>query len=622
MKLKNYIFSHIVAILLLPTVISAQEVAMNEDGSNPAQSAILDISSTDKGFLMPRMTSDEIASIDSPANGLIVYSTTDEKFYAYVLSEDIWKEIAYGAPPAWACGDALVDSRDSQSYTTVQIGTQCWMAENLNVGTRIDGSGNQTDNNTIEKYCYDDNTSNCDTYGGLYQWDEMMQYVTTESTQGICPTGWYLPSDTEWKTTEMFLGMSQAQADQTGYRGTDEGGKLKEAGTSHWNSPNSGATNSSGFTVLPAGMSSLGPFQNLGTIAELWVSNEAGTFAYMRALSNVETKIYRAWGTIKSAGYSVRCLRDSQAPEQASNPSPADASTDQAVNSTLSWTCSDPQSDPLTYDVYFGETNPPALVASEQSATTYDPSILNYSTTYYWKIVSHDDQSNSTEGVVWSFTIPAPPWACGDALVDSRDGQSYTTVQIGTQCWMDENLNVGTRIDGSGNQTDNSTIEKYCYDDNTSNCDVYGGLYQWDEMMEYSTTEGAQGICSTGWHLPTDDEYKTLEIHLGMTQSQADATGFRGTNEGSKLAGNEVLWIDGNLDSNPEFSISGFKGLPGGNRHQSGIFINSPLGSFFWTSNENGSNAWERYLYYTDSQVYRESFRSKDHGFSVRCVQN
>ncbi len=84
-------------------------------------------------------------------------------------------------------------------------------------------------NGIIEKYCYDDNTSNCDTYGGLYQWEEMMQYVTTPGAQGICPDGWHLPTDEEFKTMEMALGMSQSEADNTGWRGTDEGSKLKEA---------------------------------------------------------------------------------------------------------------------------------------------------------------------------------------------------------------------------------------------------------------------------------------------------------------------------------------------------------------------------------------------------------
>ncbi len=105
-----------------------------------------------------------------------------------------------------------------------------------------------------------------------------------------------------------------------------------------------------------------------------------------------------------------------------------------------------------------------------------------------------------------------PTWSCGDTLNDTRDGQNYNTVQIGDQCWMAENLNVGTMIDGSDDQTQQTpeVIEKYCYDNNTANCDTYGGLYQWNEMMHYTTQEGAQGICPAGWHVPTDGEWCTL----------------------------------------------------------------------------------------------------------------
>jgi len=81
------------------------------------------------------------------------------------------------------------------------------------------------------------------------------------------------------------------------------------------------------------------------------------------------------------------------------------------------------------------------------------------------------------------------------------EGKTYTTIQIGTQCWLKENLDVGTRIDGSLNQTNNSPtniIEKYCYGDDPNNCTTYGGLYQWGEAMQYATTEGARGICPEG----------------------------------------------------------------------------------------------------------------------------
>ena len=96
------------------------------------------------------------------------------------------------------------------------------MAENLNVGTRINGSGSQTNNSTIEKYCYDDNEANCTTYGGLYQWDESMQYSTMPGVQGICPTGWHLPTDAEWTTLTTYLGGEGIA-----------GGKKKETGTTH-----------------------------------------------------------------------------------------------------------------------------------------------------------------------------------------------------------------------------------------------------------------------------------------------------------------------------------------------------------------------------------------------------
>ncbi|MFK5894800.1 MAG: FISUMP domain-containing protein [Pseudomonadota bacterium] len=181
-----------------------------------------------------------------------------------------------------------------QSYSTVQIGIRCWMAENLNIGTMISGSSNQTDNGTIEKYCYGNNTSNCDIYGGLYQWDEMMQYVTTEGAQGICPTGWHLPTDAEWCTLENYVDAGTVSCSATGWRGTDAGGNLKEAGTSHWISPNTGATNSSGFTGLPGGyLDTNGPFYYLTGSAYFWSSSESGSEAWMRVLNYDRAQVVR-----------------------------------------------------------------------------------------------------------------------------------------------------------------------------------------------------------------------------------------------------------------------------------------------------------------------------------------
>ena len=176
----------------------------------------------------------------------------------------------------------ITDSRDGQTYNIVKIGNQWWMAENLNVGTYVvsiyTGSSHSdvSDNGTIEKYCPDNDESYCNTYGGHYDWNEMMQYYPSDSgyigtIQGICPDDWHIPTDAELKTLEMHLGMSQADADNTFWRGTDEGGKMKETGTTYWNSPNTGATHSSGFTALPGGYSH--PYVSIYNIATYKLHN-------------------------------------------------------------------------------------------------------------------------------------------------------------------------------------------------------------------------------------------------------------------------------------------------------------------------------------------------------------
>ena len=112
----------------------------------------------------------------------------------------------------------------------------------------------------------------------------------------------------------------------------------------------------------------------------------------------------------------------------------------------------------------------------------------------------YDDHGNIVDGPVWHFSTTAD-WSCGCAFMDNRDDRWYESVQIGEQCWMAENLNAGIQIDGMNDQTDNDTIEKYCYDNLESNCDHFGGLYQWNEAMLYSVIPGVQGICPDGWYL-------------------------------------------------------------------------------------------------------------------------
>jgi len=149
--------------------------------------------------------------------------------------------------------------------------------------------------------------ANVATYGRLYNW-----YAVDDSRK-IAPEGWHVPTDEEWKQLELYLGMSQTDADdQGGWRGTDEGGKLKESGTTHWISPNTGATNESGFSALPGGLRRYnGDYHSsLGIDAYFWPSTESGAGqAWWRGLSCSSPKVYRSF-SVKLNGFSVRCVRD------------------------------------------------------------------------------------------------------------------------------------------------------------------------------------------------------------------------------------------------------------------------------------------------------------------------
>jgi uncharacterized protein (TIGR02145 family) len=212
------------------------------------------------------------------------------------------------------CGDPLIDVRDGQTYNTVQIGTQCWMAENLNIGTRIDGIAEQTDNTILEKYCYDNNTANCETYGGLYQWNEMMQYVTNEGIQGVCPAGWHIPSHNEMCTLLTFLDPTVNCSDIYSHIGTDVGGKMKQTGFEHWMPPNTGATNESGFNALATGWRSTSGFSGI----EFMVHYNSSTY-----INNTGVYIYRLDYNTQdvflqcdqnpdtfSSGHPIRCIMD------------------------------------------------------------------------------------------------------------------------------------------------------------------------------------------------------------------------------------------------------------------------------------------------------------------------
>ncbi|MCH1582800.1 MAG: fibrobacter succinogenes major paralogous domain-containing protein [Flavobacteriales bacterium] len=198
------------------------------------------------------------------------------------------------------------------------------------------------------------------------------------------------------------------------------------------------------------------------------------------------------------------------------------------------------------------------------------------------------------------------------------DDYAYPTVQIGDQCWFSENLRTTVYADGSSipEVTDNrtwpglSTGARCDYDNDASNVATYGRLYNW-----HAATDAAE-LCPSGWHVPTDGEWMVLEMELGMSESEANSTGWRGTDEGTQLK-STYGWLNAG-NGTDDF---GFSALPGGNRSSSfGSFSLAGSRGYWWSSSPSGGAAWSRGLSYANPDVYRR--RRFTSGFSVRCLRD
>ena len=204
-------------------------------------------------------------------------------------------------------------------------------------------------------------------------------------------------------------------------------------------------------------------------------------------------------------------------------------------------------------------------------------------------------------------------------------GISYTMVPVGSQCWLKENLRTTKFNDGTNIPKvidpyiwPTLTTPGYCWfnNDSLTYSATYGALYNW-----YAVNTGK--LCPIGWHVPSDAEWKTMEIYLGMTQIDADNTGWsRGTNEGSKLAGNSSLWVNGALELNSAFGTSGFTALPGGYRdYGNGQYDSTNYLGRWWNTGYDADHAYARGIDYNKTTINRTPI-NKHYGLSVRCLRD
>ena len=204
------------------------------------------------------------------------------------------------------CPETPTVDYGGKTYNTVQIGDQCWLRENLDIGTRINDNVGQTKNSIIEKYCYNNDEAKCTTDGGLYQWAEMVQYKNdatnatstspafTGNVQGICPSGWHIPTLAE------FYSLQEAV--------NNDGNKLKREDQGAYSGM---GTNTSGFSAVFAGYRGLfGNFFSLGSFPYIWSSTETSARnATLLSLGYYDSSI-NFLNTEKGSGLSVRCLKD------------------------------------------------------------------------------------------------------------------------------------------------------------------------------------------------------------------------------------------------------------------------------------------------------------------------
>ena len=493
----------------------------------------------------------------------VKYPSVD--YYGFYIDWSIPKE-AYLNPEIKY--DSIVDARDGQVYKTVTIGSQVWMAQNLNYADSM-----KTPSLLNRNWCFAYRSENCDVAGRLYTWAAIIDSVKLatdtekpqkcgfgescvfmEKVRGICPEGWHLPDTTEWNTLISYVG-----------GGRYAGEKL----VSYIGMYDYSGTDDFGFSAFPAGERYRDDnFIEDSRDAFYWSASEdlKDNHSSCSALLSLGTINFSCG--FKDMSHSVRCVRDE----------PAAVSLSSSSNNAV-------------------------LSSSSSDETFVSPHDINWS-------IPKEDHLN--------------PNIKYDSIVDKRDGQVYKTVKIGTQVWMAQNLNYADSVN-----TPSLLKRNWCYGDKPKNCEFGGRLYTWaaavDSIKLANDTENPQfcgyltncsfpskyqGICPEGWHLPDTTEWRTLIFQVSNDASVA----------GYKLA-SRVGWFE-EANGTDDY---GFSAYPVGDKYRDydfSEFAPDNRTAFFWSITENTRDKQLGYSFriFYGGTGYTGDF--KDSGFSIRCIKD
>ena len=467
-----------------------------------------------------------------------------------------------------ACLNQSSYTFDDQTYDVVAIGDQCWFQENLQRTQFANGDdldvfpAGEAWNNTLEGAygVYGDNEAEVETYGLLYN------YAAAADPRNVCPTGWRVSTENDWQNLIYETG------------NYFDAGALKEAGTLHWAAPNSGATNESGFTALPGGERGFGAIGDVerGTAGLFWTSDGGGGDGGRSVRLEHDNEEITVSTIGASRGQAIRCLK---------------------VEPSFGCT-----------DVNFLEYDPTATVDDGGCLIPSHPGCMDDG------FEEFDPQANVDDGSCATLV------GCSESTAVNYGGYEYAVVGIGTQCWFKENLRVTNYRNGDEVQNLQDPVEW-----SNTNSGAYVAVLndnalaaEFGYLYNGMAVTDSRHLCPVGWHVATDEEWKTMESFLGVPFLELDMTGIRGEAEGV----GEAMRMDYPNDTWYGTNTSGFSGWPGGSREGQGYFSEPGFNGRWWAPSENGSWYSFRELDYGTSGIFREEYMNPRFGLSVRCLRS